>query len=110
MPRKTRHNLRAVGAVASGAQSAPQDGAGFSRGILYLEGLDTCVATLEFSPDGGSTWYEAYGLDGTQYEWTLATGDLVQAHSIDALAGLFRVSVLTANLTDCYLEGLREIA
>ncbi len=79
-----------------------------TRGILFVEALTTAVVTLEVTPDGGVTWYDSYSAEGTKHEFTITT-PLTRAFVIDGIAGDFRISVGTANMTDCYFEGLREI-
>lgn len=108
MPIKNRHSMKHVGAVNAGAESDPIDMSEATKAVVHLEG-NGAVCTVECSPDGGTTWAQYFqGPDKVLATRTVAAGP--DAISLDPCPKTIRIQVATANMTDCWVEGVREVA
>jgi hypothetical protein len=106
MPIKNRHFVRTIGAVASGEQSAEFDISSCTKGLLYLVGA-AAVVNVQFSGDGGATWYLLFDRESTNLQITVVGNDVYQ---VDLTGSLMRITVTVADITAAWFEGVREIA
>ena len=107
MPIQKRHGVRDFGAVSAGTNSIAITLEEATRGILFIAGTSGAVVTLQFSPDGGTTWHNVY-LEGDVL-WTATLGSTPEAHIIPAVGRMLRIAVATQALTGACFEGIREI-
>lgn len=106
MPNR-RHIVRELGAVSQPGYTKEVKFPEATKGIMHLWG-GGARGDVECSPDDGTTWCRLLKPNGQRGRYTLAGSR--ESFYFNVLPGHMRVFIDTADLTNGWIEGIREVA